>query len=78
MLLLAFSSLLCENQKIQWQNVTPSEDRTWASHNLWFQVQHYPFWTNFAFAYKTEALGSLYSHALLMIKWCMSRSLKIP
>ena len=27
-------------QKIQWQNVTPSGNRTQASHNLWFQVQH--------------------------------------
>ena len=29
-----------------------------------FQVQHYPFW---AFACKTETLGSLYSHALLIL-----------
>ena len=35
--------------------------------NLWIQVQHYPFWTNWVFAYKTETLGSLYSHALLII-----------
>ena len=61
--MLAFSSLLCANKKIQWQNVTPSEDRTQASHNLWFQVQNYPFWTNLAFACKTETIGSLYSHA---------------
>ena len=49
--------------------------------NLWFQVQHYPFYTNLSFACKTETLGSLYSHALLSplsnIKWCMNRSLKI-
>ena len=35
--------------------------------NLWFQVQHYPFWTNLACACKTETLGSLYSHALLIL-----------
>ena len=35
--------------------------------NFWFQVQYYPLWINFAFAYKTENLGSLYSHALLII-----------
>ena len=44
--------------------------------NLWFQVQHYPFWTNLAFACKTETLGSLYSYDP-KIKWCMNRSLKI-
>ena len=32
---------LCE--KIQWQNFTPSGNRTQASPNLWFQVQHYPY-----------------------------------
>ena len=57
-----FLSLLCENE-----NVTPSGDRTRASHNLWFQVQHYPFWTNLAFTCKNETLGSLYSHALLIL-----------
>ena len=52
--------------------------------NLWFQVQHYPFWANWTFACKTETSSSLCSHALLIstpspkIKWCMSRSLKIP
>ena len=34
--------------------------------NLWFQVQHSPFWTNWTFACKTETLGSFYSHALLI------------
>ena len=35
--------------------------------NLWFiQVQHSPFWANWAFACKTNTLGSLYSHALLI------------
>ena len=33
-------------QKIQWQNVIPSGNRTQASHNLWFQVQHSPFYIN--------------------------------
>ena len=49
------------------------------------QDQHYPFYTNLTFACKTETLGSLYSHALLIplnhlspnIKWYMNRSLKI-
>ena len=53
-------------KKIQWQNVTPSGNRTWTSHSLWLQVQHYPFYTNLTFACKTETLGSLYSHALLI------------
>ena len=35
--------------------------------NLWFQVQHSPFWANWVFACKTETLGSLYSHALLIL-----------
>ena len=47
-------------EKIQWQNVTPGWNRTWASHSLWFQIQHYPFYTNLAFACKTETLSSLY------------------
>ena len=41
---LASEALL--HEKIQWQNVTPSGIRTQASHNLWFQVQHYPLYTN--------------------------------
>ena len=45
----------------------PSGNRTQASHNLWFQVQHYPFYTNLTFACKTETLGSLYSHVLLIL-----------
>ena len=32
----------------------------------WFQVQHSPLWANWAFACKTETLGSLYSHTLLI------------
>ena len=53
-------------EKIQWQNVTPSGNRTRASNSWWIQVQHYPFYTNLTFACKTETLGSLYSHALLI------------
>ena len=37
--------------------------------NLCFQVQHYPFWANWAFASKTETLGFLYSHDLLIITY---------
>ena len=38
-------------------------------YNLWFQIQHYHFWANWAFACKTESLGSLYSHALLILTY---------
>ena len=34
--------------------------------SLGFQVQDYPFSVNWAFACKTEALGSLYSQDLLI------------
>ena len=34
--------------------------------NLWSQVQHSPFWANWAFACRNETLGSLYHHALLI------------
>ena len=37
--------------------------------NLWFQVQHYPLWANWAFACKTETLGSLDSYALLILTY---------
>ena len=67
MSILAFLSLRSENKKCQWQNVTPSGNRTQASNNLWLQVQHFPFWTNLAFACKTESLGSLYSNAVLIL-----------
>ena len=33
-------------KNIQWQNVTPSGNRTQASHKLSFQVQNYSFYTN--------------------------------
>ena len=49
------------------KNVTHRGNRTWASHNLCFQVQHYPICTKLTFACKTETLGSLYNHALLII-----------
>ena len=35
-----------------WKQKNPVKkcwDRTQASHNLWFQVQHYPFYTNLAY-----------------------------
>ena len=35
--------------------------------NLWYQVQHSSFWTKLTFACNTETLGSLYSHALLIL-----------
>ena len=35
--------------------------------DLWFQVQHAPPYTKLALACKTETLGSLYSHALLIL-----------
>ena len=54
-------------QKNPVKNVTPSGNRAWASHNLWFQVQHSPFWTKLTFASKTETLGSFYSHAVLIL-----------
>ena len=44
--------------------VTLGED--W-SQDLWSQVQHSPFWDNLAFSGKIETLGSLYSHALLIL-----------
>ena len=34
--------------------------------DLCFQVQNSSFWTNLACVCKTETLGSLYSHALLI------------
>ena len=54
-------------QKNPMKNVTSRGNRTQASHNLWFQVQHYPFWTKLTFACKTETLGSLHSHTLLIL-----------
>ena len=43
--------------------------------NLCFQFQHFPFLANWAFACKTETLGQLYSHALLIsTKWSKSKN----
>ena len=62
---LAFLSLLRENKKIQWQNVNPSGDRTWASHNLWFQVQLSSFWASEACA-SEEIFKLLFMHHLIL------------
>ena len=64
--ILATEALLRENRNPV-KNITPSGNSTWASHNLWFQVQQSPFWTKLTFAYKAETLGSLYSNALLIL-----------
>ena len=48
--ILASDALLCENKKIQWKMLPTSGNRTQASHNLRFQVQHYRFWTKLACA----------------------------
>ena len=39
-------------------------NRTWASHDLWFQVQHYPFWTNLTHA-TLEIFKLLFMHHLI-------------
>ena len=49
------------------KNVTPSGNRTRASHNFWFQVQHSPYWTKLTFTCKTQTLGSFYIHAVLIL-----------
>ena len=59
--LLASESLLHENKKVQQQNVTHRAQA------LRFQVQHAPSYTKLTFACNTETLGSLYSHALLIL-----------
>ena len=57
--ILAAEALLGENKKKKTVKIfTPSRNKSGASHNLWFQVQHYSLWTNWAFAYKTETLVS--------------------
>ena len=66
--ILASDSLLRENlKKHPVKNVTPSGNRTWGSHNLWFQVQHPPFLTKLTSPCKTGSLGPLYIHALLIL-----------
>ena len=57
----ASEALLCENKTIQLKNATL------VSIKPLDQVQHAPLYTNLAFACKTEILGSLYSHALLIL-----------
>ena len=52
--MLAAETLLHRNKKNPVKNVTPTGNRTWVSHNLIFQVQHYPFWTKLTFACKTK------------------------
>ena len=34
--------------------------------SLWFQVQHYTFLANLAFACKTETLGSFVKHSIVL------------
>ena len=46
-----FVVMLYYVKKIQRQNFTSSENRTQASHNLWYQVQHSPFYTNLSAVY---------------------------
>ena len=62
---LASEALLCENKKIPVTKMLPP--MSVQPLHLWFQVQHSPFWTDWAFACKTETLGSLYNHALLIL-----------
>ena len=45
--------------------------------NLWFKVQHYPFWANWAFAFKTETLWSLHSHALLILTYTSKSKIQV-
>ena len=58
--ILASEALLREHENFQWWNITPVSIEPL---DLWFQVQHSPFYTNLAFACKTETLGPLYNHA---------------
>ena len=53
------------NQKIPVTKWYPPREN-WTQ-DLWFQVQHSPFWVNLTFACKTETLGYLHSHALLIL-----------
>ena len=57
--------LYCLKTKNSSKNVTPVSIEPL---NLWFQVQHSPFWTNLAFACKAETLVSLCSYALNHLK----------
>ena len=62
--IVAFSSLLCENQKNPVTKCYPRRNRAQA---LRFQVQHAPWWATEAIACKAKTLRSLYSHALLIL-----------
>ena len=62
--ILASEALFRENKKNWLQNATLVSIEPL---DLRFQVQHAPLYTNLAFAYKTETLSSLYSHALLIL-----------
>ena len=59
--ILASEALLRENKKIQWQNITPSRNRTTG---LGFQVQHAPCYTNWALA-TWEIFKHLFMHHLI-------------
>ena len=63
--IMAFSSLLHENKKIQWQNVALSGNRTQAASDS----KSYMLLSTLTchLLVRTEALGSLYSHALLIL-----------
>ena len=62
--ILASEALFRKNKKIQLEIVTLVSIEPL---DLWFQVQRAPLYTNLAFVCKTETLGSLYSHALLIL-----------
>ena len=65
---LASESLLRENQNIGWKMLPPvGIELRPLIFSLWFQVKHSPFWTKLTFACKTETLGPLYNHALLIL-----------
>ena len=50
-------------KKIEWQNVTPGGNRTQAASDS----KSNTLFSTLTFACKTETLGSLYSHALLIL-----------
>ena len=66
MTILASEALLHENKNSSNNMLLPVMIETGPLINLLPQVQHSPFWANWAFTCKTETLGSLYSLALLI------------
>ena len=56
--------LASENKKNPVKNVAPSRNRTQASHNLWFQIQHYPYYTILTCA-TWEIFKLLFMHHLM-------------